>query len=388
MHLQADRTLEFHTPQGCHYVARIPRYGRDLKYAKNTTEALVPAVGLNESGKGEVFRLHLEYGKFMRSFEIDLPENDYNPGLFEGQEAGDHAVNTAAIAEASHNLLAFGTSAGTVEFWDPRVRDRIGMIPTFAHSDFSNKAQETTALEFHNSGLSIACGSSAGLIHLYDLRSPIPPLLKKQHGLQAPIKALIHLTPSSRTRVQSDEPRILSADSRTIRIWNSQTGDPWTSVEPSVELNSVVWCKDSGMILTANEGRQQHIFLVPQLGPAPKWCSFLDNLVEEMAEDSNDPNAFANPSRGEVYENYKFLTQSQLNALNLSHLIGTTSLMRPYMHGYFVAQNLYEEAKLINDPFVFDAQRARKVRERIEKERESRIRGTKKVPGQVNRALA
>jgi len=58
------------------------------------------------------------------------------------------------------------------------------------------------------------------------------------------------------------------------------------------------------------------------------------------------------------------------------------------MHGYFVAQTLYEEAKLISDPFILDAQREKKVRERVEKERESRIRGSKKIPGQVNRALA
>lgn len=30
LHLQTDRSLEFHTPQGCHYKTRIPRYGRDL----------------------------------------------------------------------------------------------------------------------------------------------------------------------------------------------------------------------------------------------------------------------------------------------------------------------------------------------------------------------
>ena len=102
-------------------------------------------------------------------------------------------------------------------------------------------------------------------------------------------------------------------------------------------MNSVAWCKDSGMLLTANEGRQQHLFFVPQLGPAPKWCSFLDNLVEEMAEDPNDPNAFTSQKAGYVYDNFKFLTTQQLKSLNLSHLVGTTSLHRPYIHGYFFA---------------------------------------------------
>ncbi|KAL9035680.1 MAG: hypothetical protein Q9214_006470, partial [Letrouitia sp. 1 TL-2023] len=142
------------------------------------------------------------------------------------------------------------------------------------------------------------------------------------------------------------------------------------------------------MILTANEGRQQHSFFIPQLGPAPKWCSFLDNLVEEMAEDPNDPNAFTNQKAGEVYDNYKFLTIPQLQTINLSHLIGTTSLLKPYMHGYFVAQRLYEEAKLIADPFVWEDERNKRVKEKIDSERESRIRGDKKVTAKVNRRLA
>ncbi|KAK5995141.1 Ribosome biogenesis protein ENP2 [Cladobotryum mycophilum] len=52
LHLQNDRKLEFHTPMGCHYEARIPRYGRDLVYDRHSTEAVVPAVGIDADGKG------------------------------------------------------------------------------------------------------------------------------------------------------------------------------------------------------------------------------------------------------------------------------------------------------------------------------------------------
>jgi ribosome biogenesis protein ENP2 len=142
------------------------------------------------------------------------------------------------------------------------------------------------------------------------------------------------------------------------------------------------------MILTANEGRQQHAFFIPQLGPAPKWCSFLDNIVEEMAEDPNDPHAFSTGQAGTVYDNYKFLTVSQLRTLNLDHLIGRTNLLRPYMHGYFVAQRLYEEARLITNPYIWEEERAKRVKEKIDKERESRIRGKKKVAAKVNKKLA
>ncbi|MCJ1269829.1 hypothetical protein MMC22_009722 [Lobaria immixta] len=388
IHLQADRSVEIHTPQGCHYTTRLPRYGRDLKYDRRSAEALVPAVGVNKNGNGEVFRLNLEAGRYMRGYEIDVGGDDFTSSgggaLQGGISAG--SVNTAAVAEDSHSLLAFGTSLGTVEFWDPRTRGRVGVLTAPAQADLIDGRFEITALEFDRSGLGLATGSSTGLVHLYDLRSSAP-VLKKDQGYGYPIQTLIFLASSTNSRAQNNESKILSADKRIIKIWDSHSGAPWTSVEPAVDLNSVAWCKDSGMLLTANEGRQQHSFFIPQLGPAPKWCSFLDNLVEEMAEDPNDPNAFTSQRTGEVYDNYKFLTIEQLESLNLSHLVGTTSLLRPYMHGYFVAQRLYEEAKLIADPSIWE-ERNKRVKAKIDIERESRIRGTKKVVAKVNKRLA
>ena len=367
----------------------MPRYGRDLKYDKRSTEALVPAVGVNESGNGEVFRLNLEAGRYMRGYEVDVGGDDFasrGTGALQGGIAVG-TVNTAAVAQESHSLLAFGTSLGTVEFWDPRSRNRVGILSSPRQSDPIEGKQEITALEFDRSGLGIATGSSSGLIHLYDLRSPTP-ILKKDQGYGYPIHTLTYLESTTTSRAQTTEPKILSADKRIIKIWNQHDGLAWTSVEPFVDINSVAWCKDSGLILTANEGRQQHSFFVPQLGPAPKWCSFLDNMVEEMAEDPNDPNAYTSHKAGDVYDNYKFLTMQQLESLNLSHLVGTTSLLRPYMHGYFVAQRLYEEAKMIADPFVWEEQVNKKIKDKIDIERESRIRGNKKITAKVNKRLA
>lgn len=337
---------------------------------------------------GEVFRLNLELGRYMRSFEVDVGGDDFTStggGTLQGG-INTGSVNTGAIAEESHNLLAFGTSTGTVELWDPRAKGRAGILlpPT---QQFNEGRAEITALEFHRSGLTLGTGSSNGLIHLYDLRSPVP-LLKKDQGYGFPIHTLKFLQPSTATREATLDPKIMSADKRIIKIWDPRDGTPWTSVEPAVDINSVAWCKDSGMLLTANEGRQQHSFFIPQLGPAPRWCSFLDNLVEEMAEDPNDPNAFTSSQAGAIYDNFKFLTVPQLRTLNLEHLIGRTNLLRPYMHGYFVAQRLYEEARLIANPYVWEEERAKRVKEKIDKERESRIRGKKKAAVKVNKRLA
>ncbi|TVY91526.1 Ribosome biogenesis protein [Lachnellula willkommii] len=362
LHLQTDRRLEFHTPGGCHYQTRIPRYGRDLIYDKQSAEALIPSVGVNADGSGEVYRLNLELGRFMKPYEIDVGGDDMvsaGGGALQGG-INTGSVNTAAIAEESHNLLAFGTSIGTVEFWDPRSKARVGIL--------SGQEGEITALDFDRSGLSLATGSSEGLVQIYDLRRPVP-ILRKDQGYGYPIKTLIHMTTSSQ------EKKILSADKRNIKLWDEADGKAWTSVEPAVDINSVAWCKQSGMILTANEGKQQHAFFIPQLGPAPRWCSFLDNMVEEMAEEA--------PAG--TYDNYKFLTLPELKALNLGHLVGTTNLLRPYMHGYFVASRLYEEARLIANPYILDEERTKRVKEKVEKERASRIRGGKKV--KVNQNL-
>lgn len=325
----------------------------------------------------------------MKAYEVDVGGDDLTSAGGGALQGGisTGAVNTAAIAEDSHSLVAFGTSLGTIEFWDPRSRRSAATLQRATQEELIDGRQEITALEFDSSGLGLAAGSSTGLIHLYDLRSS-RPLLKKDQGYGYPIQTLMYLSSSMSSRVQTAEPKILSADKRIIKIWNPQDGSPWTSVEPAVDINRVAWCKDSGMLLTANEGRQQHSFFIPQLGPAPRWCSFLDNLVEEMAEDPNDPNAFTSQKVGEVYDNYKFLTLQQLESLNLGHLIGTTSLLRPYMHGYFVAQRLYEEAKLIANPFVWEDERNKRIKDKIDSERESRIRGNKKVAVKVNKRLA
>ena len=72
----------------------------------------------------------------------------------------------------------------------------------------------------------------------------------------------------------------------------------------------------------------------------------------------------------------------------MDHLVGTTTLLRPYMHGYFVDQRLYEEARLISNPDLWQQERAKSIQDKINKERESRIRGDKAVKVKVNRGLA
>lgn len=360
LHLQSDRKLEFHTLAGCHHEIRLPRYGRDLVYDRSSTEALVAAAGLSTNGTGEVFRLNLELGRFMKSYEVDVDGDDgIEPGLQGSAQAG--CVNAAAIAENTHNLLAFGTTKGSVELVDPRVKSRVAVL--------EGLEGEVTSLDFNPyTGLSLVTGTSQGVCSIFDLRRPVP-LLRKEQGFGFGIKNILHL------KTASQERKILSADKKIIKIWDETTGEAWTSIEPITDLNHVQWVKDTGTLVTANEGKQQHVFHIPSLGSAPTWCGFLDNMVEEMTEEV----------RTDTYDNYKFLTQPELKSLSLDHLVGT-AMLRPYMHGYFVDSKLYEQARLVANPFVYEEERQKRVQQKVEKERASRIRGAKKV--KVNQKLA
>ncbi|ORY75408.1 WD40-repeat-containing domain protein [Protomyces lactucae-debilis] len=343
VHLQGDRSIDLHTAGGIYYSTRIPTFGRDLSYHYPTADVLVGAAS------DEVYRLNLDQGRFLNSLKL---------------ESASQGVNVTDICSA-HQLFGFGTHNGTVEFWDPRVRSRVGILDLNKQND----PVAITALRFAEDGLNLAVGSNTGITTLFDLRSP-QALLTKDQGYGLPIKQLHYLQapPSDTTS------RLLSADSKIIKLWDVQTGKPHTSIEPPNDINDVQPVPGSGLIFVANEGIPMHTFYVPSLGPAPRWCSFLDNLTEELEE-----------TEASVYANYKFVTRKELDDLGLQHLVGT-NVVRAYMHGYFIDFRLYEKAKLIANPFEYAEHRQKTIAAKLEKERESRIRSSKKT--KVNNTLA
>lgn len=112
----------------------------------------------------------------------------------------------------------------------------------------------------------------------------------------------------------------------------------------------------------ANETTKMQIYYIPSLGPAPYWCSFLDNLTEELEELNYDI----------IYDDYKFVTEKELDELGLSHLKGT-DLLRAYMHGYFMDIRLYRKARDVMKPFEFEEYKKRRIREKIKDDCVSRV---------------
>lgn len=373
IHLQADRSIELHAQGGLHYRTRIPRFGRALAYHFASCDALIGGAG------NEVYRLNLEQGRFMIPFTLG---GDPNQGAVEGVNAID--INPA------HNLFAFATEGpGTVEFWDPRSKSTVGNLrlprslinPSVATTstlpglDDAGQTFAATALASRMDGLSLAVGMSTGHTLLYDIRSPNPYATKDQ-GYGFPIKRVQWIDGAS-SRMAGDN-YLYSADKKVLKVWDRDSPQTnFASVTTPTDINDVCHVPGSGLFMLANEGIHMTSYYIPQLGPAPKWCSFLDNLTEEL-EDQTVRN---------TYEDFKFLDKNELFNLGLDHLLGTPAL-KPYMHGYFVSLKLYDAARVIANPFVYAEHREKTIRRKMEKLADSRIRTRKDQLPKINRALA
>lgn len=331
--LQADRSLELHTQGGIYYRVKIPKFGRDLVYDPITCD--VVSVG----SSNEAFRLNLDQGRFLKSWETQLEE-----------------INSIRI-DTRHRLYAIGGKH--VEYWDPRHRKQVGGI------NIPNGI--VTSIEFLQNSYMVCIGTNSGFIYLYDLRSN-SPIQSKSHQYEYPIISLDY-DPKQRS--------VISVDQKIIKVWDSISGDTIANVEPSQKINDFCRQHDTGFFMTANESSQMQSFYMPLLGPAPKWCQHLEHITEELEE---NPHPI-------VYDHFKFVTRKELEQLGLGHLVGT-DVLRAYMHGFFIDQRLYEKAKSITSPFAYESYRQEQIKNKMMREQESRIRTDPKSLVRANKELA
>lgn len=335
VHLQNDRSIQFQNKGGLYYTTRIPKFGRSLAYNKVNCDLYVGASG------DELYRLNLEQGRFLNPFKLET-----------------EGVNHVSISDAN-GLIAVGMEENAVEFWDSRARSRVAKL--HLENRFDTAPFQVTATSFRNDGLNFACGTSNGYSYLYDLRTSQPTIVKDQ-GYGFEIKKIIWM---DNTGAENNSNKILTCDKRIAKLWDRNSGKAYASMEPSVDINDIEHVPGTGMFFTANEGIPMHTYYIPNLGPAPRWCSFLDSITEELEEKPSDT----------VYSNYRFITREDVKKLNLAHLVGS-KVLRSYMHGFFINTELYDKVSLIANPNSYKDEREREIRRRIEKERESRIRAS------------
>lgn len=385
---------------------------------------------------GEVYRFNLDEGRFSQpySFASALGSNSSSSGRYSDDTPQTVPIGGNCISVSpTHSLCAIGAEDGTVRFWDTRAPATTASRPNDMHLtpfinldvasavsgrgffDHENTTPncfpgEVTSLCFDDAGMRMCAGTKGGNVALYDMRSS-KPLFVKEHRYGLPIHTV---------QFHSGSGTILSSDAKLVKIWNargtggsSSTSSGWNgdddhggfdlissgdtndesglggplgtivaNVEGTADFTHFITSGDTsdasgnshGLLLCAGEQSKIQSFYCPVLGAAPRWCSFLDNITEELEErDGMHDDPVGGVTQTEtVYEDYKFLTRTEIDKLGIQNLVGTP-LLRGYMHGFFVHVGLYNKIRAVAKPFEYSEYRSKKIKERMEEKRGSRI---------------
>eukprot|EP00177_Eucheuma_denticulatum_P005812 GFKZ01010605.1.p1 GENE.GFKZ01010605.1~~GFKZ01010605.1.p1 ORF type:complete len:704 (-),score=139.51 GFKZ01010605.1:270-2381(-) len=374
--LTGDRGVELHTAFGKHFETRVPRFGRDFMLHKGSADLYVVGDGR------EAWRLNLHQGRFLAPLQTQS-----------GAKGGNNVCGISPV----NSLLYFGGEQAMVDVWDSRVVGGGGSGPagsldvyeTLCDYDSGTRRliggvkPEITALRCdERDGVSFAVGTGNGFVGLFDLRkSGVVSVRDQGNGMK--IRSI---------RLHERGRYVLSADANSIKVWErASEGGVMVGIEPDVSVNHLCMVGGSGVLCAAVEAPKVKTYYVPALGNAPKWCAFLDSFTEELEGGRRVRGGLGGEEEEdeEVYENYKFVGSEELEGLGLGHLVGT-EMLKAYMHGYFVHQKLYRRAVEVSEPFAYEKYRKEKAREKMEKERESRIakKKTKRVKVKVNQQVA
>ena len=364
--LRTDRTIELHAAYGKHSTVRIPKYGRSIEYNKYNCDLITT------SASNEIYRLNLDIGQFLQPITVDSPYvetinnaiiNPVHPMLMCGSGGALGYSDRADISPDDMKQDISSTIRPTLMCYDTRNRAHIGtvdLIDSLNNTEYSSVQHEwqnssdtqVTSLEYASDGLTCGVGTSNGIVILYDIRSNKPLTVYESHRYEQPIKSIkFHHTNTK---------HVISTDARQIRVWNQDTGAQFTTIESGTSINDLcVSYGNSGVLLCANESSPISIYYIPQLGIAPKWCRFLDNLTEEM-----DESIVQNSSNNTIYDDYKFITRDECELLNIDTMMNT-ALLRPYMHGYFIKLQLYNKIKSVQEPDTYDTYMKNKIQRKI-----------------------
>jgi len=355
--LREDRYLEFHAPWGYYYRTRIPDFGRDLAYDRYACNLYVGA------SKSTVYRLDLEQGRFLESLKT-------------GSELGVNAVEVNEM----HQLIGCACASGFVKFYDPRASSSKSIATLNVGKDEDEEDRsEITSLQFSSSGLRCAIGTEMGVLQTYDMRSSRPEQTRR-HQYEMPLHTVKFLNNGKGSS------RVLSADRKVIKLWDMSSSStnstnnvtPFAAIETPADSAEVAVVPSSGLLFVPGEQERIMTFYIPELGPAPRWCHFLDGITEELEETQQD-------EKHTVFNNYKFITKSQIETLGLGNLVGTP-MLRAYMHGFFIDVRLYRRVVATSSSTNYDKWVKDKIKEKTKKRRGDRINIVNKF--KVNSDLA
>ena len=317
-----DRTITIHHNSNVVDRLRVPHIQRDLIFSKHSAELL--SCGCSR----DVHRLNLETGAFVEPFTTK-----------------SDCVNSISLLE-SNALLVAACEDGYVEVWDARQ----GKAPAGRIKQHGQEAA-ATHVSCDAGGLQFVVGTSVGEVLLYDIRTEKPLLVRDHHNGLPIVKTCFYYNSDS-----TDSSHILSADRRTLKVWQRHDGQNFTTIEGHADIYDFTVLRaqhnlvapfaspDSGVICLCCDAPRIAVHFIPQLGPAPKWCSYLDTVVEELEEKQSTV----------VYEDYKFVSSEEMAKLGVRAEDVTDGKVRPAMHGVYIENAFYRELMAVVDPRGFE----------------------------------
>jgi ribosome biogenesis protein ENP2 len=326
--LCTDRYIEFHAQYGKHHHIRLPKFGRSMQYDRATAELFVASSG------DSVYRVDLQDGVLVSP-------------LVSRQDGSEHT--SLCLAPCGLPLLIAGLDNGVIECWDTREDSK----PIASHT-VSSDGNEVRRIAISRDSMQIACGLDNGVVRGYDIRSS-HVLFERDHRNDFPVVGLHYVSRSV----------LASADHRSVKIWDitDSSSSVVAFVESEDKLNGLTFWPDSGLFFTPCEGAKVGTHFVPEVGPAPRWCSYLDTLTHE-------PSLDATP--GQPAGDHLFVTREQLQALGAEKLIGT-SVVQAYMHGFWIDRKVHAKLRDVAEPFHYEKYQQEKIRTELENSRPMRM---------------
>ena len=343
--LCADRCIEFHAQYGKHQVVRIPKFGRSMKYDRATCILYVA------SSSESIYRVDLEEGVFLSPLvSTTAADNSFKP-----------THTSMALAPLGLPILLAGLDNGEVQIWDTREDSK--PISCLVASVDGN---EVTQIAWSTDGMQIACGLDNGVVRGYDIRSS-HVLFERDHRNDFPVVGL-HFTSKS---------VIASADNCSVKIWDTSDTSSQSLigfVESRDKINGLKFWPNSGLFFTPCEAPRVGTYFAPAVGPAPRWCSFLDTVADEINKTSVDGVSSSTTAAAtkQIYDDYIFLTREQIAALGAENLIGTP-VVKAYMHGFWMDRRVHAKLRDVAEPFLYEKYKQDKLKTEVEKTRPMRM---------------
>ncbi|GIX64459.1 nucleolar protein 10 [Babesia caballi] len=367
--LCAGRVIEFHDRGGRFHAIRIPKEGRDMKYLSDNASIFTVA------SCNEVYRLNLEKGAFEEPFKSVcsylncLAENPVLP------------------------LVSAGGEGGVLESWDLRCNESVSRL--HCASDDAGDDDSVTYAAYSANGLRVAVGTGSGCLKLFDVRNT-KPLWEKRHVNESPVNHVEWVSSLNHASTGVGRDALIAwSDDKSMRVQNAHDGEFVASIEGLVtdkannitKINSFRFFPDSGVCFVVGDHTRVGTYFIPTIGAAPKWCSFLENITEEMEVPAATNTGVASGATKQPYDDFVFVTRQQLEEIKAAELIGT-NMVKDYMHGYFIDREVYANLKSAATEFDYEDYRRKKIQEKIDAKRQMRLPLRQKKAPAVNEELA